>query len=131
MLKIDKLNDTYIWRVIVRVPNNEQFDKFPVRLKYRRLPHDERMAMLSEITALANVEEDEAYKLGALNRYQDNLFDKVFVGWEKGQITDADGELLDDAEGMATVLQITEFRNAVMEGYQVSSGGEKVKEGNS
>lgn len=131
MLKIDKLSNLYTWQIAVKIPNNGQFDKLLVRVKYHRLPHDERMQLLNQITELAGKEGDDTEKLKAFNQYQDELLNKVFAGWEKGQVTDESGEVEDDAAGREQLLQITEFRNALMAGYQESVGGEKIKEGNS
>ncbi len=131
MLKIDKISDHYTWQAEVKIPNNGQFDKFTVKIKLKRLPHDERMQLLSRITELANDDTAESEKLLAFERYQDELLDKVFLGWEKGQIVTEDGQLDDDTDGIALMLKMTEFRQAVMQAYQQSNGGEKVKEGNS
>lgn len=130
MFKIDKLQDTFSWVITVKIPNNGQYDKFNVKVKYHRLPYDETEELLNKIAQIAGGEGDELSKLNDFNRYQDEMLDKVFAGWEKGQITDENGEVEPDAAGIAKVLQITEFRKAVIDGYQASQGGEKVKTGN-
>lgn len=130
MFKIDKLKDTYTWNITIKVPNNGQYDKMTVKVKYHRLPHEESEALLSRLAEISAGDGDDVSKMTAFNRYQDEMLEKVFAGWEKGQITDENGEVEDDAAGMAKVLQITEFRRAVLDGYQQSAGGEKVKAGN-
>ncbi len=51
----------------------------------------------------------------------------MFAGWEKGQIKDESGDIIDDEAGKAKVLGITEFRLAVTQGYFESIGGDAGK----
>ncbi len=129
MFKIQSLKPTYSWNVVVKIPNNGSYDKFTVKVLYNRLPHDERMSLLEKIGDIAGSDND-IDNLKAYTAYEDELLEKVFAGWEKGQITDEDGEVEPDAAGIAKVLSITEFRKAVLDGYQQSVGGEKAKKGN-
>ncbi len=87
------------------------------------------MALLEKIGDIAGSDND-IDNLKAYTNYEDELLEQVFAGWEKGQITDEDGEVEPDAAGIAKVLSITEFRKAVLDGYQQSVGGEKAKKGN-
>lgn len=130
MFKIDKLQNKYSWTVTVKVPNNGQYDKFTVKVTYNRLPHEERMALLDRITEISGGDGDDIAKMRDFNSYEDDLLEKVFAGWEKGQVSDENGEVEADAAGRAKLLSITEFRNAVIAGYQESVGGEKAKKGN-
>lgn len=130
MFKIDKLQTTYSWNITVKIPNAGQYDKFPVKVRYNRLPHDERTALLNRVGEIAGDENDDSEKMQAYNRYEDEMLEKVFAGWEKGQVSDESGEVEPDAVGIAKLLGITEFRKAVIEGYQQSIGGEKAKRGN-
>lgn len=130
MFKIDKLQNKYNWTITVKIPNNGQYDKFCVKVIYKRLPHDERIALLDRISEISDGGEGDAVKIRQFNAYENELLEKVFAGWEKGQISDENGEIEPDTMGIAKVLSITEFRNAVIAGYQESVGGEKAKAGN-
>ncbi|MBS9781114.1 MAG: hypothetical protein KGV56_01325 [Gammaproteobacteria bacterium] len=121
MFNIDKIQDTYSWKIEVEIPNNGQYDKFSLKVKYNRLPHSERVELLERTPS---TEED-------VMSFEREMIKKIFAGWEKGQIKDANGVLEDTPENRAKLLEITEFRVAVINGYTESTGGNAVKLGNS
>ncbi len=121
MFNIDKLQDTFSWKIEVKMPNNGTFEKIPVRVKYNRLPHNEKIALIEQ---MGNTDKLE---LAQIPLAENDIFDRVFAGWEKGQVKDNNGDLEDTPENRAKLLTITEFRLALLKGFTQSMGGDKGK----
>lgn len=112
MFNISKLQDSFNWKIEVEMPHNGKFEKIPVNVRYYRLPHNEKMQLLKQLST--------GEQLGS----EQELLDKVFAGWEKGQIKTDDGDLEDNIENREKLLNITEFRLAVIKGFATSMGGD-------
>lgn len=123
MFKLSDVADTYPWTVTVKMPHNGSYKKMPVKVDFNRLPHDERVQMLEKIHSANNIENTE--------EVENDFFDKVFAGWHAGQVKDEDGKDLEvNEDSKRQVLAISEFRQAVIEGYFDSVGGNKLKQKN-
>ncbi|MBR0573684.1 MULTISPECIES: hypothetical protein [Pasteurellaceae] len=118
MFNIDKLQDTYTWKVEVKIPNNGTFEKIAVRVKYNRLPHNEKISLIEQMESTSKLE------LTQIPAAENDVFDRIFAGWEKGQIKDNNGEVEDTPENRAKLLNITEFRIALLQGFMQSMGGD-------
>lgn len=123
MFKLSDVTDTYAWTITVKLPNNGSYKKMPVKVDFNRLPHDERVKLLEQIQSTTDIENTESV--------ENDFFDKVFVGWQKGQVKDENGEDLEVTEdSKRQVLAISEFRQAVIDGYFASVAGDRLKQKN-
>lgn len=123
MFKLSDVTDTYPWTVTVKMPHNGSYKKMPVKVNFNRLPHDERVRLLEVIQATNDVYNAESV--------ENDFFDKVLAGWLPGQIKDVDGEELDfNEDSKRQLLAISEFRQALIEGYFDSVAGNKLTQKN-
>ncbi|PNK59466.1 hypothetical protein [Psychrobacter sp. FDAARGOS_221] len=124
MFKLSDVTDTYPWTVTIKMPHNGSYKKTTVKVDFNRLPHDERMRLMERIQTTQDVE--------SVEEVENDFFDKVFAGWHAGQVKDENGddlEVTDDTKRQ--VLTISEFRQAVIDGYFDSVAGDKLKQKNS
>lgn len=129
MFKLDKLKDTYEWPIKLELPNGGSNSKYDIKVKFNRLPHDERQTLLSRLSELDS-EATPNQQLMQIEGYMADMIDRVFAGWVSGQIQDAEGnDFPDTDENKAYMLNVSEFRAAVFKGYQESQGGKKASEG--
>ena len=122
MFKLSDVADTYPWTITIKMPYNGSYRKTTVKVDFNRLPHDERVHLLERVQATQAEHEEEI---------ENEFFDKVLAGWHKGQIKDEDGEDLEfNEDSKRQLLAISEFRQAVIEGYFDSVGGNKLHQKN-
>ena len=123
MFKLSDVTDNYPWTITVKLPSNGSYKKMPVKVNFNRLPHDERVRLQERIQSAGDVENTE--------EVENEFFDKVFAGWQEGQVKDENGEDLEvNEDSKRQVLSISEFRQAVIEGYFDSVAGNKLKQKN-
>ena len=123
MFKLSDVTDTYPWTVTIKMPHNGSYKKTTVKVDFYRLPHDERVRLLEMIQSTSTVDDTE--------NVESDFFDKILAGWHKGQIKDEDGEDLEfNEDSKRQLLAISEFRQAVIEGYFDSVGGNKLHQKN-
>ena len=123
MFKLSDVTDTYPWTVTIKMPHNGSYKKTAVKVDFYRLPHDERVRLLEMIQSTSTVDDTE--------NVESDFFDKILAGWHKGQIKGEDGEDLEfDEDSKRQLLAISEFRQAVIEGYFDSVGGNKLHQKN-
>ncbi|WP_298978407.1 hypothetical protein [uncultured Psychrobacter sp.] len=123
MFKLSDVADTYPWTITIKMPYNGSYKKTSVKVDFNRLPHDERVSLLEMIQSTSAVDDTE--------NVENDFFDKILAGWHKGQIKDVDGEDLEfDEDSKRLMLSISEFRQAVIEGYFDSVGGNKLHQKN-
>ncbi len=108
MFNIEELQDTYSWKIMVKIAQNGRMEKIPVMVKYNRLPHDEKEELFANINEMQEAD----------------ILERIFAGWEKGQIKDGKDDLEDTTENREKLLNITEFRIAVLNGFTESLGGD-------
>ncbi|UNK05841.2 hypothetical protein MN210_03380 [Psychrobacter raelei] len=124
MFKLSDVADTYPWTVTVKMPYNGSYKKTTVKVDFNRLPHDERMRLMERIQTTQDVE--------SVEEVENDFFDKVFVGWQAGQVKDENGDDLEvNDDTKRQLLTISEFRQAVIDGYFDSVAGDKLKQKNS
>ena len=123
MFKLSDVADTYPWTITIKMPYNGSYKKTPVKVDFNRLPHDERVRLLEVIQSTNDVDNAESV--------ENEFFDKILAGWHKGQIKGEDGEDLEfDEDSKRQLLAISEFRQALIEGYFDSVGGNKLYQKN-
>ena len=123
MFKLSDVTDTYPWTVTIKMPHNGSYKKTAVKVDFYRLPHDERVRLLEMIQSTSTVDDTE--------NVESDFFDKILAGWHKGQIKDEDSEDLEfNEDSKRQLLAISEFRQAVIEGYFDSVGGNKLHQKN-
>lgn len=118
MFNLNELQNHYRWKIIVKMPKNGSFEKIPVYVNYFRLPHDEKLQLLNEI--------DKAQGMHALES-EDKMLNQIFQGWDEGEIKNGKENLPNTEENRQKLLNISEFRLAIMEGFLASMGGDKGK----
>lgn len=123
MFKLSDVTDTYPWTITIMMPHNGSYKKLPVKVNFNRLPHDERVTLMERIQSTNGVEHTEDV--------ENDFFDKVLAGWHDGQIKDEDGEDLEfNEDSKRQLLTISEFRQALIDGYFDSVAGNKLHQKN-
>lgn len=123
MFKLSDVTDTYPWTITIKMPHNGSYKKTTVKVDFYRLPHDERVRLLEVIQSTTDV--------GNAESVENEFFDKILASWHKGQIKGEDGEDLEfDEDSKRQLLAISEFRQAVIDGYFDSVGGNKLHQKN-
>lgn len=123
MFKLSDVADTYPWTITIKMPHNGSYKKMPVKVTFNRLPHDERVRLLERVQASHQVESEADI--------ENDFFDKVLAGWLPGQIKDEnDADLEFNEDSKRQLLAISEFRQAVIEGYFDSVAGNKLTQKN-
>lgn len=123
MFKLSDVADTYPWTITIKMPYNGSYKKTSVKVDFNRLPHDERVRLMERIQSTHDIEHTEDV--------ESDFFDKVLAGWHAGQIKDEDGEDLEfNEDSKRQLLAISEFRQAVIDGYFDSVAGNKLHQKN-
>lgn len=123
MFKLSDVADTYPWTITIKMPHNGSYKKMPVKVTFNRLPHDERVRLLEVIQSANDIHNAESV--------ENDFFDKVLAGWLPGQIKGEDDEDLEfNEDSKRQLLAISEFRQAVIEGYFDSVAGNKLHQKN-
>lgn len=123
MFKLSDVADTYPWTITIKMPHNGSYKKNPVKVNFNRLPHEERTALMEKIQTTHDIENIE--------EVENDFFDKVLAGWQPGQIKGENGEDLEfNEDSKRQLLSISEFRQAVIDGYFDSVVGDKAKQKN-
>ena len=123
MFKLSDVTDVYPWTVTIKMPYNGSYKKTSVKVDFYRLPHDERVSLMERIQSTHDVEHTEDV--------ENDFFDKVLAGWLPGQIKGEDNEDLEfNEDSKRQLLSISEFRQAVIDGYFDSVAGNKLHQKN-
>lgn len=123
MFKLSDVADTYPWTITIKMPYNGSYKKTTVKVDFYRLPHDERVRLLEMIQSTSTVDDTE--------NVESDFFDKILAGWHDGQIKDEDGEDLEfNEDSKRQLLAISEFRQALIDGYFDSVAGNKLHQKN-
>ena len=123
MFKLSDVADTYPWTITIKMPHNGSYKKTSVKVNFNRLPHDERVRLMEAINTSNAVDDTE--------NVENDFFDKILAGWLPGQIKNEDGEDLEfNDDSKRQLLTISEFRQAVIDGYFDSVAGNKLHQKN-
>lgn len=123
MFKLSDVTDVYPWTVTIKMPYNGSYKKTSVKVDFNRLPHDERVRLMEDINT-SNASDDT-------ENVENDFFDKIFAGWHAGQIKNEDGEDLEfNEDSKRQLLSISEFRQALIDGYFDSVAGNKLHQKN-
>ena len=123
MFKLSDVTDVYPWTVTIKMPYNGSYKKTSVKVDFYRLPHDERVRLMEDINTSKASDDTE--------NVENDFFDKIFAGWHVGQIKGEDGEDLEfNEDSKRQLLAISEFRQALIDGYFDSVAGNKLHQKN-